>query len=76
MATVQPQFIDALMDDINHFEQAAELLESLMPALSGDEEQELARTFVQKNRHRADELRQSLDSVSRAGLMPEPSTIQ
>jgi hypothetical protein len=76
MATVQQQFIDAVKRDIRHFEQAAELLESLIPALSGLEEQERARTFMQKNRHRADELRQLLDSVSRAGLMPESSTIQ
>ena len=76
MATVQQQFIDALKQDIRHFEQAAELLESLMPALSRDGELDRARTFVQKNRHRADELRQLLDSVKRAGLMPESSTLQ
>ena len=76
MATVQQRFIDALKQDIRHFEQAAELLESLMPALSGAGELERARTFVQKNRHRADELRQLLDSVKRAGLMPESSTLQ
>jgi len=76
VATVQQRFIDALKQDIRHFEQAAELLESLMPALSGAGELERARTFVQKNRHRADELRQLLDSVKRAGLMPESSTLQ
>jgi cupin superfamily acireductone dioxygenase involved in methionine salvage len=76
MATVEQRFINAVRQDIHHFEQVAELLESLMPALSAGEEQERARTFAQKHRHRADELRHLLDSVKSAGLMPESSTIQ
>ena len=76
MITVQQQFIDAVQQDIHHFEQVAELLESLIPALLEDKEHERARTFVQTHRHRADELRQLLDSVRRAGLMPESSIIQ
>jgi hypothetical protein len=63
VATMKEQFIELLKADIEQFDQAADILESLIPHLSGDDQKQRAATNVQVRRDRASELRLLLQRI-------------
>jgi len=63
MTTMKEQFIEVLKADIEHFDHVADVLESLIPYLAGDDQKQRAMTNLQIRRDRASELRLLLQRI-------------